>query len=115
MSDPAVGSQRATAPVPSGTAIPLPEAVVAPAGYEILCEIDRGGMGVVYRARHCGLDRPVALKYLQERFTSEPSVTHRFLREARITARLQHPGIPPVYEVGELPDRRPFLAMKLIE
>src|SRR5262249_37502799 len=90
-------------------------AFVAPPGYEILCELGEGGMGVVYRARHCALDRPVALKYLQPRLASHTASVARFTYEARITARLQHPGIPPVHEVGTLPDGRPFLAMKLIQ
>jgi hypothetical protein len=57
----------------------------------------------------------VALKYLREEIAGDVSARRRFLREARITAQLQHPGIPPIYEVGELPDKRPFLAMKLIQ
>jgi serine/threonine protein kinase len=85
-----------------------------PPGYEILCELGKGGMGVVYRARHCALDRPVALKYLRAELAHHPTTVARFLYEARITARLEHPGIPPVHEVGTLPDGRPFLAMKLI-
>src|SRR5688572_26770637 len=92
-------------------ASPLP----VPAGYEILCEIGQGGMGVVYRGRDGSLDRPVALKYLGERYAQDASAVARFLYEARITARLQHPGIPPVHAVGTLPDGRPFLAMKLIQ
>src|SRR5262245_29947894 len=71
-----------------------------PPGYEILCEIGEGGMGVVYLARDCALDRPVALKFLQQRFASDPSAGSRFLDEAQITGRLQHPGIPPVHQVG---------------
>jgi serine/threonine protein kinase len=97
-------------------ATPLVSATVvdAPPGYEILREIGQGGMGVVYLARDCALDRLVALKCLQQCFASDPSAGSLFLDEARITGRLQHPGIPPVYQVGTLPDGRPFLAMKLI-
>src|SRR5262245_4112015 len=107
------GDSPATAPgvVPSpeqpGPPIPMPP------GYEILFELGQGGMGVVYRARHVDLDRPVALKYLQPHLARRSAA--RFLYEARITARLQHPGIPSVYEVGTLPDGRPFFAMKLIQ
>src|SRR5207237_1108947 len=61
------------------------------------------------------LGRSVALKYLQERLAHDPNAVARFVSEARVTARLQHPGIPPVHEVGTLPDGRPFLAMKLVE
>src|SRR5262249_7108906 len=89
--------------------------VVAPPGYELLDEIGRGGMGVVYRARDLALDREVAVKILQPNYATRASVIDRFLDEARITAQLQHPGIPAVYRVGTLADGRPFLAMKLVK
>jgi serine/threonine protein kinase len=82
--------------------------------YELLGEIARGGMGVVYRARDTNLNRDVAVKLLQEKYATGSLAARRFLDEARITGQLQHPGIPPVHEVGELPDGRPYLAMKLI-
>jgi serine/threonine protein kinase/predicted RNA polymerase sigma factor len=86
-----------------------------PGDYQILHEIGRGGMGVVYRARDAALDRDVAVKLLSERYPADSSVAQRFLSEARITAQLQHPGIPAVHQVGTLADGRPFLAMKLIK
>src|SRR5262245_24876383 len=81
------------------------------AGFRILGEIARGGMGVVYRADDAALNRTVAIKVLQDRFKDRPSAVARFIDEAKITAQLQHPGIPPVHQVGTLPDGRPFLAM----
>ena len=78
-------------------------------------ELARGGMGVVYRARDDSLGRDVAVKVLHERYLVDSLVGQRFLDEARITAQLQHPGIPPVFEVGRLADDRPYLAMKLIK
>jgi serine/threonine-protein kinase len=84
-------------------------------GYEVVGEIGQGGMGIVYHARDCTLDRPVALKCLQQHYTHDPSVSSRFLYEAQITGQLQHPAIPPVHQLGTLPDGRPFLAMKLIQ
>src|SRR5262245_51542654 len=84
-------------------------------GYELLGEVGCGGMGVVYRARDLSLDRDVAVKLLQDRFPADSPVARRFTDEARITAQLQHPGVPAVYRVGALPDGRPFLAMKLIK
>jgi len=92
-----------------------PEDVPNPPGYALLGEIGQGGMGVVYRARDLELDREVAVKVLRGRYRAGSAAAARFLDEARITARLQHPGIPAVYRVGELPDARPFLAMKLIK
>ena len=72
-------------------------------------------MGVVYRARDLDLDRDVAVKVLAGPRSPDSAAARRFVDEARITGQLQHPGIPAVYEVGTLPDGRPFLAMKLIK
>ena len=88
---------------------------VPPPGYELHSLIGSGGMGAVYRARHLSLARDVAIKLLLSRYAPGSVTAWRFLEEARITARLQHPGIPPVHEVGTLPDGRPYLAMKLIK
>jgi serine/threonine protein kinase len=87
----------------------------APPGFDLLGEIGRGGMGVVYRARDLELDREVAVKVLLPRYGVGSTTARRFVGEAHVTAQLQHPGVPPVYRVGELPDGRPFLAMKLIK
>jgi tetratricopeptide (TPR) repeat protein len=109
-----VPSLAATPGTPSptpGSGTPLE----GPAGYAVLGEIGQGGMGVVYHARDCSLDRAVALKLLQQRYAHDASASRRFLYEAQITGQLQHPGIPPVHQVGTLPDGRPFLAMKLIQ
>jgi tRNA A-37 threonylcarbamoyl transferase component Bud32 len=72
-------------------------------------------MGVVYRARELAMNRDVAVKFLRNHYSAESAVGRRFIEEARITGQLQHPGIPPVHQVGTLPDGRPFLAMKLIK
>ncbi len=79
------------------------------AGYDIESEIARGGMGVVYTAVDRAFGREVAVKVMLPGMSAAA-----FDREARITARLPHPGIPPVHALGSLPDGRPFLAMKLI-
>jgi serine/threonine protein kinase/formylglycine-generating enzyme required for sulfatase activity len=100
----------------SSSAHPTPAKLPsAPPGYELLEEIGRGGMGVVYRGRDVALSRDVAVKLLQDRYTLTSLAARRFVDEAKITGQLQHPGIPPVHEVGELPDGRPFLVMKLIK
>src|SRR5262249_3746989 len=74
--------------------------------FELGQELARGGMGGVYRARDESLGRDVAVKVLHERYLVDSLVGQRFLDEARITAQLQHPGIPPVFEVGRLGDER---------
>jgi len=84
-------------------------------GYQLGEQIGRGGMGDVYRALDRELDREVAVKILQERYPIDSPATARFVAEAKVTAQLQHPGIPAVYRVAALADGRPFLAMKLIK
>src|SRR5439155_1004218 len=69
----------------------------------------------VYRATDTALGREVAVKVLQEQFGPASVAARRFAGEARIAAQLQHPAIPPVHDLGTLPDGRPFLAMKLIK
>jgi serine/threonine protein kinase len=101
----------------AGVVTPAPPAADLPQvpDYELLGEVGRGGMGVVHRAKDLALDRDVAVKLLQDRYPADSPVARRFTDEARITAQLQHPGVPAVYRVGALPDGRPFLAMKLIK
>jgi len=70
--------------------------------YVVECEIGRGGMGVVYRARDIRLDRLVALKVLPPNLAGVEDVRERFLREARTAARLAHPNIVPIHRADEL-------------
>lgn len=67
-------------------------------------ELGRGGMGVVYLAREVALDRPVAVKLLHSQLAMDPDARTRFLAEARTGARLAHPNIVPIYDVGEHDD-----------
>lgn len=82
--------------------------------YELLSFLARGGMGEVWVAHDRVLNRDVALKLLGTGSGNRAVSTSRFFDEARITARLQHPGIPPIHDLGTLPNGRPFIAMKLI-
>src|SRR5438128_3648877 len=69
--------------------------------FEIVAELGRGGMGIVYKARQTSLDRLVALKLLPAAHFPDPVRLARFLREARAAASLSHPNIVQVYQVGE--------------
>ena len=81
--------------------------------YELLEEIGRGGMGVIYRARQLRTDRCVAMKVLQSHIAHRPEMLARFRREAEAAARLDHPHVLPIYEVNEEADGAPFFTMKL--
>jgi eukaryotic-like serine/threonine-protein kinase len=82
--------------------------------YKLLERVARGGMGVVYAAEDERLHRRVALKVLDATGTDR-DLAQRLLHEARVLARLEHPGIVPVHDVGTLDDGRVFYAMKFVE
>ena len=83
--------------------------------YQVGRSIAHGGMGDVLRVLDTDFDRPLAMKVLQSKYVGDAAMEQRFLREARLTGQLQHPGIPPVQERGRLPDGRPYFIMKLVK
>jgi serine/threonine protein kinase len=104
LGDSAVARLRAIAAVPD----------LGDTRYQLLEEIGRGGMGIVYLARDTQLERQVAVKVLNATDGSGEAAD-RLLAEARILARLEHPGIVPVHDAGALPDGRIYYAMKLVQ
>jgi WD40 repeat protein len=94
----------------AGPGAPLP----AVPGYELLRELGRGGMGVVYSAWQSGLNRSVALKMVLAGARAGAEELARFRTEAEAVARLQHPNIVQVYEVGEA-DHCPYLALEYVD
>jgi serine/threonine-protein kinase len=83
-------------------------------GYEVEAVLGRGGMGIVFRARHLRLNRSVALKMALAGDFAEPRERQRFQREAEAAAGLRHPNVVQIYDVGDT-DGRPYLTMELVE
>src|SRR5207248_5451058 len=82
--------------------------------FRVLWRHASGGLGEVYLAHDAELNRQVALKQIRDRLADHPESRSRFLREAEITGRLEHPGVVPVYGLGAYPDGRPFYAMRFV-
>lgn len=83
-------------------------------GYEVESVLGRGGMGIVFRARHLRLNRPVALKMILAGPYANPDERKRFIQEAEAVASLHHPNIVQVYDAGEV-DGRPYFTMELVD
>jgi serine/threonine-protein kinase len=103
---------RALLPEP-GTPVETPGLPEIP-GYEIESVLGHGGMGVVYRAWHLRLNRPVALKMMLAGPCALPEELERFLREAQAVAALRHPNIVQVHDIGDV-EGRPYFTMELVE
>jgi eukaryotic-like serine/threonine-protein kinase len=93
---------------------PAPRPAAQFSDYELLEEIGHGGMGVVFKARQRSLDRIVAVKMIRTGEYPGGEERKRFASEAKAVARLQHPNIVQIYEVGE-PDGQPFFSLEFVE
>jgi serine/threonine-protein kinase len=105
------------APHPSAVEEPQrPEPIPAQVGrFHVVKVLARGGVGIVVKAHDPELGRDIAIKILQERRTQDAEILRMFRDEARIISQLQHPGIVPLHELGQLDDGRPFYTMKVVE
>ncbi len=92
-----------------------PNGTVIADRFEIESFLAAGGMAQVYVARQINIDRRVAMKVLSPMFSMNPSVVMRFFREARVIAQLSHPNTVRLFDMGETPDKRLYMAMELLE
>jgi tRNA A-37 threonylcarbamoyl transferase component Bud32/tetratricopeptide (TPR) repeat protein len=83
--------------------------------YEIQHLVGKGAMGHVYKARDTVLDRPVALKVMAAQIADDPELNQRFVREAKAVARMTHPNVVTVFDLGNLPDGSPYIAMEFLD
>ncbi len=109
-SEPSSAARKEDSDTPRGL-VPAPRQI---GEYDLLSEVGRGGMGVVYKARHRGLNRLAALKMILTGEFASPTQELRFRLEAQLAARVRHPNIVQVYEIGSY-EGRPFLAMEWFE
>jgi serine/threonine-protein kinase len=93
----------------------MPEPAASPGRLQLLGEIARGGMGAILKGRDNDIGRDLAVKVLLEQHSERTDLVQRFIEEAQIAGQLQHPGVVPVYELGQFADRRPFFSMKLVK
>jgi tetratricopeptide (TPR) repeat protein len=98
----------------SGSEATVVPSAAKPARYQIVGELGRGGMGIVYKAQDTVLDRPVAFKVLPDALRENPQALANFLREAKSAAKLNHPNIVTVYDAGEQ-EGRFYIAMEYVD
>jgi tetratricopeptide (TPR) repeat protein len=105
-------SENPASPPDRPTSAEAPERI---GKYDIVRPLGKGAMGVVYHAHDSLLDRDVALKVMLRQFATDPEQKHRFEREARAVAKLMHPNVVLVFDLGYHTDRSPYIAMELLK
>jgi eukaryotic-like serine/threonine-protein kinase len=112
-----LSTEEAVTPVnlPGSSEMPDPRGRTPSARLQLVGEIARGGMGAVLKGRDVDLGRDLAVKVLLEKHKGKAELVRRFVEEAQISGQLQHPGVVPLYELGQFPDRRPYFTMKLVK
>jgi formylglycine-generating enzyme required for sulfatase activity len=95
---------------PSGTAHDIP----APEGYDLLDVLGEGGVGIVYQAHQKSIDRRIAVKMIKPQVGQDAEERAKFVTEAIVTGRLDHPNIVPIHDLGQTADGQPFYAMKMV-
>jgi tRNA A-37 threonylcarbamoyl transferase component Bud32 len=108
------GAEGEHDPDATGPYVPQASDGTACLRYQRLRQHARGGLGEVFIALDQSLHREVAIKEIKERYADDPASRNRFVLEAEITGRLEHPGIVPVYDLGHHADGRPFYAMRFV-
>ncbi len=93
----------------------LPAGTVVAGRYRLESVLGKGGMGVVYSAKHLELDTKVALKILPSIYVRDPESLQRFEREARTACKVRHPNVVEVFDLGRLPSGEPYLVMEFLE
>jgi hypothetical protein len=101
--------------LPGSPEMPALPGLTPSARLQLVGEIARGGMGAVLQGRDTDLGRDLAVKVLLEKHKGKAELVRRFVEEAQISGQLQHPGIVPLYELGQFPDARPYFTMKLVK
>jgi tetratricopeptide (TPR) repeat protein len=97
-----------------GGIVPSGRSATQLGGYDLLEQVGRGGMGIVYRARERSLDRTVAIKRIRGGTLADDDAVQRFVREAKAVSRLNHPNIVHIYCVGDC-DGEPFIALEFVD
>src|SRR4030095_9221357 len=100
---------------PPGTPPPLKELTGTIGKYDIVKPLGKGAMGIVYLAHDTILERDVALKVMVAAIADDPELKTRFEREAKAVARMTHPNVVNVFDLGQHTDGSPFIAMELLK